>query len=130
MREVVWGSRFRVHRRVADASRTGRVVPAGDVAHVHSPAGGQGTNTGIPRRHRPRRGPPRRSEGRSGRSGRLRGGPSPRGGAGRRLRRAAHPAGHRGQASAPGPEPGAADPAGVPAFRRGLAWRLSDLVYR
>ncbi|WP_326826712.1 FAD-dependent oxidoreductase [Streptosporangium sp. NBC_01756] len=47
VREVVWGSRFRVHHRVADAYRVGRVVLAGDAAHVHSPAGGQGMNTGI-----------------------------------------------------------------------------------
>lgn len=33
--------------RVADAYRAGRVVLAGDAAHVHSPAGGQGMNTGI-----------------------------------------------------------------------------------
>ncbi|GII04778.1 FAD-dependent oxidoreductase [Planobispora takensis] len=45
--EVIWGSRFRVHHRVADAYRAGRVVLAGDAAHVHSPAGGQGMNTGI-----------------------------------------------------------------------------------
>ncbi|WP_280155144.1 FAD-dependent oxidoreductase [Piscinibacter sp. XHJ-5] len=45
--EVLWGSRFRVHHRIADAYRTGRVVLAGDAAHVHSPAGGQGMNAGI-----------------------------------------------------------------------------------
>ncbi|MEU4720803.1 FAD-dependent oxidoreductase [Nonomuraea dietziae] len=45
--EVVWGSRFRVHHRVADAYRSGRVVLAGDAAHVHSPAGGQGMNAGL-----------------------------------------------------------------------------------
>ena len=45
--EVVWGSRFRVHHRVADRYVAGRVVLAGDAAHVHSPAGGQGMNTGI-----------------------------------------------------------------------------------
>jgi 2-polyprenyl-6-methoxyphenol hydroxylase-like FAD-dependent oxidoreductase len=45
--EVVWGSRFRVHHRVADAYRVGRVLIAGDAAHVHSPAGGQGMNTGL-----------------------------------------------------------------------------------
>ena len=44
---VVWGSRFRVHHRVADAYRAGRLLLAGDAAHVHSPAGGQGMNTGI-----------------------------------------------------------------------------------
>ncbi len=45
--EVLWGSRFRVHHRVADAYRAGRVLLAGDAAHVHSPAGGQGMNAGI-----------------------------------------------------------------------------------
>ena len=44
---IVWGSRFRVHHRVADTYRAGRVVLAGDAAHVHSPAGGQGMNVGI-----------------------------------------------------------------------------------
>jgi 2-polyprenyl-6-methoxyphenol hydroxylase-like FAD-dependent oxidoreductase len=45
--EVLWGSRFRVQHRIADAYRAGRVVLAGDAAHVHSPAGGQGMNAGI-----------------------------------------------------------------------------------
>ncbi|MGW1988619.1 FAD-dependent oxidoreductase [Embleya sp. NPDC001921] len=45
--EVVWGSRFRVHHRVADTYRAGRILLAGDAAHVHSPAGGQGMNAGI-----------------------------------------------------------------------------------
>jgi 2-polyprenyl-6-methoxyphenol hydroxylase-like FAD-dependent oxidoreductase len=45
--EVVWSSRFRVHHRVADHYRAGRILLAGDAAHVHSPAGGQGMNTGI-----------------------------------------------------------------------------------
>ncbi|QFU93144.1 NAD(P)/FAD-dependent oxidoreductase [Amycolatopsis sp. YIM 10] len=45
--EVVWGSRFRVHHRVADRYRAGRVLLAGDAAHVHSPAGGQGMNLGL-----------------------------------------------------------------------------------
>ncbi|MET9210462.1 MULTISPECIES: FAD-dependent oxidoreductase [unclassified Nocardia] len=45
--EVLWSSRFRVHHRVADHYRAGRILLAGDAAHVHSPAGGQGMNTGI-----------------------------------------------------------------------------------
>jgi 2-polyprenyl-6-methoxyphenol hydroxylase-like FAD-dependent oxidoreductase len=47
VREVLWSSRFRVHHRLADHYRAGRVFLAGDAAHVHSPAGGQGMNTGI-----------------------------------------------------------------------------------
>ncbi len=45
--EVLWSSRFHVHHRVADRYREGRVLLIGDAAHVHSPAGGQGMNTGI-----------------------------------------------------------------------------------
>ncbi|MFK4083376.1 FAD-dependent oxidoreductase [Kribbella sp. NPDC020789] len=45
--EVVWGSRFRIHERVADSYRAGRVLLAGDAAHTHSPAGGQGMNLGL-----------------------------------------------------------------------------------
>ncbi|MEV0399173.1 FAD-dependent monooxygenase [Actinoallomurus sp. NPDC050550] len=45
--DVVWSSRFRVHHRIADHYRAGRIFLAGDAAHVHSPAGGQGMNTGI-----------------------------------------------------------------------------------
>lgn len=45
--DVSWGSRFRIHHRVADTYRAGRVMLAGDAAHVHSPAGGQGMNLGI-----------------------------------------------------------------------------------
>jgi 2-polyprenyl-6-methoxyphenol hydroxylase-like FAD-dependent oxidoreductase len=36
-----------VHHRVADSPRKGCVLLCGDAAHVHSPAGGQGMNTGI-----------------------------------------------------------------------------------
>ena len=45
--EAVWSSRFRVHHRLAEHYRDGRIFLAGDAAHVHSPAGGQGMNTGI-----------------------------------------------------------------------------------
>jgi 2-polyprenyl-6-methoxyphenol hydroxylase-like FAD-dependent oxidoreductase len=45
--ELLWGTRFRIHHRVADSYRAGRVLLAGDAAHVHSPAGGQGMNLGI-----------------------------------------------------------------------------------
>jgi 2-polyprenyl-6-methoxyphenol hydroxylase-like FAD-dependent oxidoreductase len=44
---VLWGSRFRVHHRLAERYQLGRIFLAGDAAHVHSPAGGQGMNTGI-----------------------------------------------------------------------------------
>jgi 2-polyprenyl-6-methoxyphenol hydroxylase-like FAD-dependent oxidoreductase len=47
VRDVVWGSRFHVHHRLAQKYVNGRIVLAGDAAHVHSPAGGQGMNTGI-----------------------------------------------------------------------------------
>lgn len=42
-----WTSSFRFHRRLADTYRRGRVLLAGDAAHIHSPFGGQGMNTGI-----------------------------------------------------------------------------------
>ncbi|MHC8372881.1 FAD-dependent oxidoreductase [Pseudomonas sp. MDT1-85] len=45
--QVNWFSTYRVHHRVADHFRTGRAFLLGDAAHVHSPAGGQGMNTGI-----------------------------------------------------------------------------------
>ena len=44
---VVWSSRFQVHHRIAASYVLGRIALAGDAAHVHSPAGGQGMNTGI-----------------------------------------------------------------------------------
>ena len=45
--EVIWSSRFRLHHRVASTYRKGPFVLMGDAAHVHSPAGGQGMNTGL-----------------------------------------------------------------------------------
>lgn len=45
--KVNWFSTYRVHHRVTDNFRKGRAFVLGDAAHVHSPAGGQGMNTGI-----------------------------------------------------------------------------------
>lgn len=45
--QVHWSSRFRLHHRVADHYRRGRLLLVGDAAHVHSPAGGQGMNIGL-----------------------------------------------------------------------------------
>jgi 2-polyprenyl-6-methoxyphenol hydroxylase-like FAD-dependent oxidoreductase len=45
--EVNWFSTYKVHHRVTDQYRHGRVFLLGDAAHIHSPAGGQGMNTGI-----------------------------------------------------------------------------------
>jgi 4,5-epoxidase len=45
--KVEWVSAFRIHRRLADTYRKGRVLLAGDAAHIHSPFGGQGMNTGL-----------------------------------------------------------------------------------
>jgi 2-polyprenyl-6-methoxyphenol hydroxylase-like FAD-dependent oxidoreductase len=47
IRRMLWSSRFRIAHRVVRGMRRGRVIVAGDAAHVHSPAGGQGMNTGI-----------------------------------------------------------------------------------
>ena len=44
---VNWFSTYHVHHRVTDRFRAGRAFLLGDAAHVHSPAGGQGMNTGI-----------------------------------------------------------------------------------
>ncbi|PEW80263.1 monooxygenase [Bacillus cereus] len=45
--KVNWYSTYKVHHRVSENFRKGRVFIAGDAAHIHSPAGGQGMNTGI-----------------------------------------------------------------------------------
>lgn len=44
---VNWFSTYRVHHRVADHFRKGCAFLLGDAAHIHSPVGGQGMNTGI-----------------------------------------------------------------------------------
>jgi hypothetical protein len=45
--QVNWFSTYHVHHRVAERFRQGRSFLVGDAAHVHSPVGGQGMNTGI-----------------------------------------------------------------------------------
>lgn len=45
--DVAWFSAYRVHHRCVQQFRTGRVFLAGDAAHVHSPVGAQGMNTGL-----------------------------------------------------------------------------------
>lgn len=45
--EPTWLTRFKISCRMVDRYRVGRVFLAGDAAHIHSPAGGQGITTGI-----------------------------------------------------------------------------------
>ncbi|MDH2429565.1 FAD-dependent monooxygenase [Sphaerisporangium sp. TRM90804] len=45
--DTAWVSRYRLHRRGVPRYRAGRAFLAGDAAHIHSPVGGQGMNTGI-----------------------------------------------------------------------------------
>jgi 2-polyprenyl-6-methoxyphenol hydroxylase-like FAD-dependent oxidoreductase len=45
--DPIWVSRYRIHHRSVNKYREGRVFVAGDAAHIHSPAGGQGMNTGL-----------------------------------------------------------------------------------
>jgi 2-polyprenyl-6-methoxyphenol hydroxylase-like FAD-dependent oxidoreductase len=47
VKRVNWFSTYRVHHRVAQSFRRGRAFLLGDAAHIHSPVGGQGMNTGI-----------------------------------------------------------------------------------
>jgi 2-polyprenyl-6-methoxyphenol hydroxylase-like FAD-dependent oxidoreductase len=47
VRKVNWFSTYHVHHRVTERFRQGRAFLLGDAAHIHSPAGGQGMNTGI-----------------------------------------------------------------------------------
>jgi 2-polyprenyl-6-methoxyphenol hydroxylase-like FAD-dependent oxidoreductase len=43
----IWSSQFHIEHKIAQRLRTGNLLIIGDAAHVHSPAGGQGMNTGI-----------------------------------------------------------------------------------
>lgn len=45
--DLAWSSYFRPHSRMVERLRHGRVFFAGDAAHIHSPAGAQGMNTGV-----------------------------------------------------------------------------------
>ncbi len=45
--DATWLTRFRVHHRMVENFQKGRIFLAGDAAHIHSPAGGQGMNTGV-----------------------------------------------------------------------------------
>jgi 2-polyprenyl-6-methoxyphenol hydroxylase-like FAD-dependent oxidoreductase len=45
--DPIWLSAFRINERKVRDYRAARVFVAGDAAHVHSPAGGQGMNTGM-----------------------------------------------------------------------------------
>ena len=45
--EPIWLAAFRINERKVTDYRSGRVFLAGDAAHIHSPAGGQGMNTGM-----------------------------------------------------------------------------------
>lgn len=51
LHEPEWSSLWRLNVRIVDRYREGRVFLAGDAAHIHSPAGGQGMNTGIQDAH-------------------------------------------------------------------------------
>jgi 2-polyprenyl-6-methoxyphenol hydroxylase-like FAD-dependent oxidoreductase len=51
LHEPEWSSLWRANIRLAGRYRQGRVLLAGDAAHIHSPAGGQGMNTGIQDAH-------------------------------------------------------------------------------
>jgi len=47
LRQSTWSSLFRINSRMVETLRVGRIFLAGDAAHIHSPAGAQGMNTGM-----------------------------------------------------------------------------------
>jgi 2-polyprenyl-6-methoxyphenol hydroxylase-like FAD-dependent oxidoreductase len=47
LHQLTWGSFFHINSRVVKTLRVGRIFLAGDAAHIHSPAGAQGMNSGI-----------------------------------------------------------------------------------
>ncbi|MEV4615206.1 FAD-dependent monooxygenase [Kitasatospora sp. NPDC049258] len=51
LHDVDWKTTFKIHARHTDRFQVGRVFVAGDAAHIHSPAGGQGLNTGVTDAH-------------------------------------------------------------------------------
>jgi hypothetical protein len=51
MSDAAWVAAFKIHCRQVDRYRKGNVFLAGDAAHIHSPAGGQGMNTGMQDAH-------------------------------------------------------------------------------
>lgn len=49
--DITWTSQFDLSHGVAERFRSGRIFLAGDAAHIHSPVGGQGLNTGVQDAH-------------------------------------------------------------------------------
>lgn len=45
--DPIWVTKYKSHHKAVNSYRAGRVFVAGDAAHIHSPAGGQGMNTGL-----------------------------------------------------------------------------------